>query len=77
MRNIKILHQAREIGKNEIVFREHTNFNPNSSSALEIIEFIENHTDVRFEWISNNELVGSSGAEIGLRIIKKKKDENN
>jgi hypothetical protein len=77
MRNIKILHQAREIEKNEIVFREYTNFNPNNSSALEIIEFIEKHTDVRFEWISNNQLVGSSGAEIGLRIIKKKKNENN
>jgi len=24
-----------------------------------------------------NQLVGSSGAEIGLRIIKKKKNENN
>jgi hypothetical protein len=68
---IKILQQAREIKHNEIIFREHINFNPNNQSALEIIEFIENHSNLRLEWISKSELVGDSGNEIGLRIIKK------
>jgi hypothetical protein len=74
MRDIKILQQSREIQLNEIIFNQHTNFNPNNDSALRIIRFIETHTKVKIEWIYHNELVGSSGAEVGLRIIHKKEE---
>jgi len=68
---VKILEQARDLKPNEIIFRRHTNLNPSSTSVKEVLELIEQHSNVTFEWIPENELVDSTGELIGLRIIKK------
>ena len=72
MTDTRIIVQSRNLLDNESLFRNGFNFNYEYSHASELLEWIEKHTDIRFEWIPKSELVGASYSETaGLRIIKK------
>lgn len=76
MSNTKIITQTREIKDNEILFRYGFNFKDDHEHTDKLLTWIEEHTDVRFEWISRCDLVGGSHDETaGLRIIKKSEDK--
>jgi len=72
MSDVKIITQSRNLLDNEFLFREGFNFNNDHRTTNELLEWIERHTDIQFEWINRSELVGGSYHETtGLRIIKK------
>jgi hypothetical protein len=72
MTDVKIITQSRNLLDNEFLFREGFNFNNDHRTTSEILEWIEKNADIKFEWISRNELEGGSYHETaGLRIIKK------
>ena len=73
MTSTKIITQFRNLADNEFLFRSGFNFSDENHSAVDLLNFIEQHTDIQFEWINRSELVGGSFHETtGLRIIKKK-----
>jgi hypothetical protein len=72
MTDVKIITQFRSVAENEHLFRSGFNFSKDNHSAVDLLNFIEQHTDIQFEWINRSELVGGSFNETtGLRIIKK------
>jgi hypothetical protein len=72
MADIKIITQFRSVAENEHLFRSGFNFSEDSDRTTDLLNFIEQHTDIQFEWINRSELVGGSFNETtGLRIIKK------
>lgn len=72
MTNVKIITQSRSVAENEHLFRSGFNFSEDNHCAIDLLNFIEQHSDIQFEWINRSELVGGSFHETtGLRIIKK------
>jgi hypothetical protein len=72
MSGTKIITQSRNLSENEFLFRSGFNFSDDNHSAVDLLNFIEQHTDIQFEWINRSELVGGSFQETaGLRINKK------
>ncbi|MEK0419518.1 MAG: hypothetical protein RIQ65_211 [Pseudomonadota bacterium] len=71
MSDIRILEKDRAVASNEIILRRGFNFCKDNHDAVDLLNFIQQHTDIEFEWINRNELIGTDGQRIGLRIIKK------